>query len=384
MSSALRVCKRLEVLRGDRLVLPGHLQHLRALVLCCPRPTAALLCPWPGTQPTLSVSSQGSLGDRVPPRSPRSTRTRCWCCGSLRRAKPPAPTRWSAGWTVCGTASRPPAAAARKMGSHGDTKPGQKCPMSLLSPGAQWGPRSGVGDRGLPPAPGLPLPHLAPAPAGEDEWKIISTGIADCYFNVTELPPGSAAKFRVACVNKAGQGPYSTPSGKVHLEAAGEQALFCRAWGSRGVSCGAEASGMLWGSLSPRGSFPQGFGEQGAACTPLLDYPCLAHTSLCSLQMPELLQPRTSLSPSPSPSPSPRRWLPAGRPRHPWGSWSHRPWGPPPPRRPASTREQCRRQKGWHRRMSPPGSSSPLRPARRGHSRTLSSHPTSPSACLRS
>ncbi|NXE46612.1 SPEG kinase, partial [Casuarius casuarius] len=58
---------------------------------------------------------------------------------------------------------------------------------------------------------------------GEHEWKIVSTGIADCYFNVTELPPGSTAKFRVACVNKAGQGPYSTPSGKVHLEAAGEQ-----------------------------------------------------------------------------------------------------------------------------------------------------------------
>ncbi|XP_059676432.1 striated muscle preferentially expressed protein kinase [Gavia stellata] len=59
---------------------------------------------------------------------------------------------------------------------------------------------------------------------GEHEWKIVSTGIADCYFNVTELPPRSAAKFRVACVNKAGQGPYSTPSGKVYLEAADAQA----------------------------------------------------------------------------------------------------------------------------------------------------------------
>ncbi|KAM6129578.1 LOW QUALITY PROTEIN: striated muscle preferentially expressed protein kinase [Pterocles gutturalis] len=59
---------------------------------------------------------------------------------------------------------------------------------------------------------------------GEHEWKIVSTGIADCYFNVTELPPGSAARFRVACVNKAGQGPYSTPSAKVHLDAADAQA----------------------------------------------------------------------------------------------------------------------------------------------------------------
>ncbi|NXL01458.1 SPEG kinase, partial [Mesembrinibis cayennensis] len=72
--------------------------------------------------------------------------------------------------------------------------------------------------------------------AGEHEWKIISTGIADCYFNVTELPPGSTARFRVACVNKAGQGPYSTPSGKVHLDAAGERALSHGAWGSRGAS----------------------------------------------------------------------------------------------------------------------------------------------------
>ncbi|KAJ7405270.1 striated muscle preferentially expressed protein kinase isoform X1 [Willisornis vidua] len=55
---------------------------------------------------------------------------------------------------------------------------------------------------------------------GDHEWKIVSTGIVDCYFNVTELTPGSTAKFRVACVNKAGQGPYSTPSAKVHLEAA--------------------------------------------------------------------------------------------------------------------------------------------------------------------
>ncbi|XP_010213655.1 PREDICTED: striated muscle preferentially expressed protein kinase, partial [Tinamus guttatus] len=59
---------------------------------------------------------------------------------------------------------------------------------------------------------------------GEHEWKIVSTGIVDCYFNVTDLPPRSTARFRVACVNKAGQGPYSTPSGKVHLDAAASRA----------------------------------------------------------------------------------------------------------------------------------------------------------------
>ncbi|XP_009460434.1 PREDICTED: striated muscle preferentially expressed protein kinase [Nipponia nippon] len=63
---------------------------------------------------------------------------------------------------------------------------------------------------------------------GEHEWKIVSTGIADCYFNVTELPPRSTARFRVACVNKAGQGPYSTPSGKVHLDAADARAASAK------------------------------------------------------------------------------------------------------------------------------------------------------------
>ncbi|KAJ7346017.1 hypothetical protein JRQ81_001967 [Phrynocephalus forsythii] len=55
---------------------------------------------------------------------------------------------------------------------------------------------------------------------GEHEWKTVSYGIADCYFNATDLPVGSALKFRVACANKAGQGPYSNPSGKVLIESA--------------------------------------------------------------------------------------------------------------------------------------------------------------------
>ncbi|CAM2100745.1 unnamed protein product [Caretta caretta] len=53
---------------------------------------------------------------------------------------------------------------------------------------------------------------------GERAWKTISSGIADCYFNVTELPARSTASFRVACSNKAGQGPYSNPSETVAIE----------------------------------------------------------------------------------------------------------------------------------------------------------------------
>ncbi|XP_030064611.1 striated muscle preferentially expressed protein kinase [Microcaecilia unicolor] len=54
--------------------------------------------------------------------------------------------------------------------------------------------------------------------SGEHEWKIISSGIADCYYNVTELPSDSILTFRVACVNKAGQGPYSSSSKTIRIE----------------------------------------------------------------------------------------------------------------------------------------------------------------------
>ncbi|XP_030435851.1 striated muscle preferentially expressed protein kinase isoform X1 [Gopherus evgoodei] len=53
---------------------------------------------------------------------------------------------------------------------------------------------------------------------GEREWRTISSGIPDCYFNVTELPARSTARFRVACINMAGQGPYSNPSEMVAIE----------------------------------------------------------------------------------------------------------------------------------------------------------------------
>ncbi|XP_053733617.1 striated muscle-specific serine/threonine-protein kinase [Synchiropus splendidus] len=53
---------------------------------------------------------------------------------------------------------------------------------------------------------------------GETNWLIVATGVADCYYNVVDLPAGGAFRFRVACVNKAGQGPYSNLSEAVQLE----------------------------------------------------------------------------------------------------------------------------------------------------------------------
>lgn len=62
------------------------------------------------------------------------------------------------------------------------------------------------------------LPHLS---SGENNWLIVATGIADCYYNVTDLPAGGSFRFRVACVNKAGQGPYSNLSMVLSMDASG-------------------------------------------------------------------------------------------------------------------------------------------------------------------
>lgn len=56
---------------------------------------------------------------------------------------------------------------------------------------------------------------------GETNWLIVATGVADCYYNVVDLPAGGSFRFRVACVNKAGQGPYSNLSEVVSLDATG-------------------------------------------------------------------------------------------------------------------------------------------------------------------
>uniref|UniRef100_A0A8C2MT24 Striated muscle-specific serine/threonine-protein kinase n=1 Tax=Cricetulus griseus TaxID=10029 RepID=A0A8C2MT24_CRIGR len=50
---------------------------------------------------------------------------------------------------------------------------------------------------------------------GESAWHPVSSGVPDCYYNVTQLPVGVTVRFRVACSNRAGQGPFSNPSEKV-------------------------------------------------------------------------------------------------------------------------------------------------------------------------
>lgn len=61
---------------------------------------------------------------------------------------------------------------------------------------------------------------------GEENWLIVATGVADCYYNVTDLSAGYTFRFRVACVNKAGQSPYSNVSEKVCLDPSGKHLPF--------------------------------------------------------------------------------------------------------------------------------------------------------------
>ncbi|XP_059183623.1 striated muscle preferentially expressed protein kinase-like [Centropristis striata] len=53
---------------------------------------------------------------------------------------------------------------------------------------------------------------------GDFNWLTVASGVVDCYYNVTDLPPSRAFRFRVACSNKAGQGPYSSCSAPVCLD----------------------------------------------------------------------------------------------------------------------------------------------------------------------
>ncbi|KAL0624640.1 Striated muscle preferentially expressed protein kinase [Plecturocebus cupreus] len=68
---------------------------------------------------------------------------------------------------------------------------------------------------------------------GESVWHPVSSGIPDCYYNVTHLPVGMTVRFRVACANRAGQGPFSNPSEKVFVRGTQGQCEGVR-WGEEG------------------------------------------------------------------------------------------------------------------------------------------------------
>lgn len=81
---------------------------------------------------------------------------------------------------------------------------------------------------------------------GEPNWLIVATGVADCYYNVVDLPAGGAIRFRVACVNKAGQGPYSNLSDVVHLDSIGTWYLeYCKCFSNVAIKKNVRSQFML-------------------------------------------------------------------------------------------------------------------------------------------
>lgn len=56
---------------------------------------------------------------------------------------------------------------------------------------------------------------------GDDKWETEATSVTDCFYNSSVLPTGSTIQFRVACLNKAGQGPYSNVSKGVKINVEG-------------------------------------------------------------------------------------------------------------------------------------------------------------------
>uniref|UniRef100_A0A3Q2QCW1 Striated muscle preferentially expressed protein kinase-like n=1 Tax=Fundulus heteroclitus TaxID=8078 RepID=A0A3Q2QCW1_FUNHE len=107
--------------------------------------------------------------------------------------------------------------------------------------------------------------------AEERNWLIVATGVADCYYNVTELPAGGSFRFRVACVNKAGQGPYSNLSEVVSLDLAQSLTPVLQGGDSRSTPSGRiTPSGRLTpsGRRTPLGKPGEGSLRQGVPQKP--------------------------------------------------------------------------------------------------------------------
>uniref|UniRef100_UPI00358F300B striated muscle-specific serine/threonine-protein kinase-like isoform X2 n=1 Tax=Myxine glutinosa TaxID=7769 RepID=UPI00358F300B len=48
-------------------------------------------------------------------------------------------------------------------------------------------------------------------------WEVVASEITDTYYHIRNLQPGHSYQIRVACANKAGHGPFSSPSVTFHL-----------------------------------------------------------------------------------------------------------------------------------------------------------------------
>ncbi|XP_042333179.1 obscurin isoform X7 [Sceloporus undulatus] len=62
-----------------------------------------------------------------------------------------------------------------------------------------------------------PVTYTVLCKKDDGEWKTLASDISDCCYTVEHLPEGLVYSFRIACVTKAGVGPYSNPTAKVKI-----------------------------------------------------------------------------------------------------------------------------------------------------------------------
>ncbi|PIO33560.1 hypothetical protein AB205_0130330 [Aquarana catesbeiana] len=58
--------------------------------------------------------------------------------------------------------------------------------------------------------------HQSPTSSSE-EWRALTLDISDCCYSTHNLSEGHLYSFRIACISKAGMGPYSDPSPSVRI-----------------------------------------------------------------------------------------------------------------------------------------------------------------------
>ncbi|XP_064361726.1 obscurin-like [Dromaius novaehollandiae] len=62
-----------------------------------------------------------------------------------------------------------------------------------------------------------PILYTVQCKSEDGEWKTLATDISDCCYYANNLSRGFVYCFRIACISKAGMGPYSNPSDKVKI-----------------------------------------------------------------------------------------------------------------------------------------------------------------------
>ncbi|XP_054556079.1 striated muscle preferentially expressed protein kinase isoform X1 [Talpa occidentalis] len=139
---------------------------------------------------------------------------------------------------------------------------------------------------------------------GESAWHPVSSGIPDCYYNVTQLPLGLTVRFRVACANRAGQGPFSNPSEKVLVRGTQDSSVLPPAAHHHAPVTSGPARAPPPTSLASQSTpAPASSAPQSAALSPS-SLPTSPHQALPSLK---------AVGPPPQTPPRKHRALPAAR-----------------------------------------------------------------------